>query len=167
LEGNVEILKSSGGIIMRETIIGLLVACVFYLAGALGQVVAEERSSRTGGQTMESDEQTALARQWKEVKKKYPLVAMEILRRDAFAYQMAQLTLGSSQASQEYTTVQTSICYLFARYKLPLPAQCKTIELRIGDIGGCFEPQPSSSGGYEAPSVEEAEACVEREKQPQ
>lgn len=152
---------------MNTLLVALTTACLIFLIGVPKEVTAEDKSFKVGNKSIFMKKDKVLTKQWKEVKTKYPKVAMELLRRDALIHQIAQLTLWQRERSQEYTAIQTNLCYLYERFNLASSSGCQIVTVRIGDIGSCFEPQPSQGGGYEMPSADEAETCVQREMSPQ
>ncbi len=154
---------------MKNTAGIMFLACVLLLIGNLGQSLAQTKSPQATRQRPARVEDKEFAKQWKEVKEKYPAVAMEYLRREAFAYQMGKVVLAQQQTveGRRFAVGASFVCYFYERFGLPLPDECRQVSTaRIGDIGSCFEPKPSMSGGYEMPSVDQAETCVQEQLHP-
>ena len=149
---------------MKPTI--LILSGIIFFLHPHAYAATKETSKQASSFAIELSKDKSLQKQWNEVKKKYPGVAMQLLRREAFMQQLVGLSI-SRAISQEHASTAINLCYLYARLDMALPSECSLLNYRIGDIGSCFEPQPSSSGGYEDPSVEDAEACVQREIGPQ
>ena len=107
------------------------------------------------------------AEQWKHVKEKYPLVAMQYLRTEAFTHQVARVLLdkrlfGDNQMVQaESYFLAHLLCKYYTEFQIPLPIECGEIlnPPRI-DISSCFEPKLNG----EMPSVQEAEDCLKEKR---
>ncbi len=142
----------------------------FYIAMATVSVMLLGLS--LGGQTQKRSVQRIqartdkeFARQWEEVKKTYPLVAMAYLRREAFAYQVVDHVAARADTSRSARAVQVDICWLFRRFRLWLPGTCTTLARIIPpDYSSCFEPQRTADHGYEMPTPGEAQDCLDEQR---
>ena len=123
-------------------------------------VLASVGHPSTATAETQSSESKEFAREWMEVKERYPSVAMAHLRQKAFIYQVGQF-LRSRAVLDEYRV----FCHVGERLGVQI-GQCQDITMVIGDIGSCFDLQRTVDGGLELPSAEDAEACVQREMRP-
>ena len=148
----------------------------FYIAMATVSVMLLGLS--LGGQTQKRSVQRIqartdkeFARQWEEVKKKYPLVAMAYLRREAFAYQVVDQVAARADTSRSARAVQVDICWGAQRLGLALAQTCRTIVLPP-DYSSCFELQrtvdlETGESGYKMPTAGEAQDCLDKQRRPQ
>jgi hypothetical protein len=128
-----------------------------------------------GGQTQKRSMQRIqarthreFARQWEEVKKQYPLVAMAYLRREAFAYQVIDQVAARADTSQAIQAVQVDICWGARRLGLALAQTCGRIVLPP-DYSSCFGLQKTvdletGESGYKVPTAGEAQDCLDGQR---
>ena len=142
----------------------------FYIAMATVSVMLLGLS--LGGQTQKRSVQRIQARtdkefsrQWEEVKKKYPLVAMAYLRSEAFAYQVVDHVAARADTSRSARAAQADICGLRRRFGLLVLETCTTLTRIIPpDYSSCFEPQRTADHGYEMPTPGEAQDCLDEQR---
>lgn len=111
-----------------------------------------------------SSDDKEFAKQWAEVKSKYPQVAMAYLQREAFVRAVSEATNSAVQCDgQSRAVVPTWIlCLNLQRLNLAVPTACTTISPGPGpDFGACFRPQRTAKGSYEMPSADEAQGCLD------
>lgn len=124
---------------------------------SLGDAVAGQ-DQKGEVQEYQTSAEREFARQWTEVKEKYPLVAIAYLRREALAYQLADSLALLENASQSIMAVQLDVCDLLLRLGVALPEECLT-DLVGPDYSSCFEPEAG-----EMPTPAEVQECIDKKR---
>ena len=164
----------------KRVVLGVVFTLVLAMAGPVHAAESEQRRLTEGQARRITHDKDVLAKQWAKVKQEYPEFAMSHLQMNATLLEFGHLIAGDFTSTDPgMARAREGLCELVRSGALivmvpgwlnPCGTPCADKCLDIfPDYAGCFRPQPSGRGPdgsreYERPSVDEAESCVQDEK---